>query len=334
VLYLLKDISLETRTWQWLSYVVTGVGLTSLIPWVLVNASAESSLRRFEDLLLLDEQHLGQGFVAYGYESVRKYYYNTKQPHQELQTLKTMLRFGDNYWLFDRWNRVFTNMPNPTPREWQFTDTILTRLETDLLVRISNTGSDSVNDDGQRSLTSYAKKLQFYYSADANEQRIAALYTNFLQFYFVQGRGDAAYKRVQHFVSRHPQLPQSDEFYGVCFLMSSGEGKIENSARGTDSALLYLQRAATKDTTRASAFYFLGLAFQDSKRFQEAEQAYLKCIQREPSYREALYNLVALYANDLNNKHKAIEMCLRYLKVDNASEQAKEIQQTLMALQR
>jgi hypothetical protein len=49
-------------------------GLLCVIPWVLVNSSAEKSVRRFEDLLRLDKERSG-----YGREILARYYQRTNQ---------------------------------------------------------------------------------------------------------------------------------------------------------------------------------------------------------------------------------------------------------------
>jgi len=81
------------------------------------------------------------------------------------------------------------------------------------------------------------------------------------------------------------------------------------SAQQNDKATAYLNTAIQKDPTNPSFYYARAVLFDQSKKFEEAEVDYLKCISLDENYFNALYNLGVLYYNRaVENNNKANDL--------------------------
>ena len=75
-------------------------------------------------------------------------------------------------------------------------------------------------------------------------------------------------------------------------------------AHQNDKALDYLNKAIDHDPSNPSFFYARGVLYDQSKNFEKAEADYLKCLDMDGNYFNALYNIGVLYYNkgvEMNN---------------------------------
>jgi tetratricopeptide (TPR) repeat protein len=69
-------------------------------------------------------------------------------------------------------------------------------------------------------------------------------------------------------------------------------------ARGEDEkAIENLQQALVNDPTNTTIWHALGTSNENIGNMEEAEKAYLKCIEVDPTYADAYYNVGAMYSN-------------------------------------
>lgn len=69
------------------------------------------------------------------------------------------------------------------------------------------------------------------------------------------------------------------------------------SAKKNDEALEYLNKAIEKDPSNATYYYARGVLYDQSKDIDKAEIDYLKCIELDAEYYNALYNVGVIYFN-------------------------------------
>jgi tetratricopeptide (TPR) repeat protein len=62
-----------------------------------------------------------------------------------------------------------------------------------------------------------------------------------------------------------------------------------------------IETAIAKDPTNKTLLFVLGIAHNSSNQFDKAEEAYVKALQIDPSYNDAIYNLSVIYINRGNN---------------------------------
>ena len=81
-------------------------------------------------------------------------------------------------------------------------------------------------------------------------------------------------------------------------------------------ALQYFNNALKIDPKSTETVYLVGKFYQDSKKFKEAVDAYLKLLQMDPKNKQALYNLGAMEFVAAKNKDKAKEYFTRAIDAD------------------
>lgn len=77
------------------------------------------------------------------------------------------------------------------------------------------------------------------------------------------------------------------------------------SARQNDEALNYLNTAIAQDPKNPSFYYARAVLYDQGKNFESAEKEYKACLEIDPNYYNALYNLGVLFYNkgvEQNNK--------------------------------
>lgn len=77
------------------------------------------------------------------------------------------------------------------------------------------------------------------------------------------------------------------------------------TANQNEEALNYLNTAIQKDPANPSYYYARGVLYDQNKKFDQAETDYKKCLELDPNYFNALYNIGVMYYNkgvELNNQ--------------------------------
>ncbi|MBS4029605.1 MAG: hypothetical protein KGZ58_13340 [Ignavibacteriales bacterium] len=74
-----------------------------------------------------------------------------------------------------------------------------------------------------------------------------------------------------------------------------------------EKQLYALQQAVALDTTRSTNWYSLGLCYSDAGKYNEADSAFQRSIEAEPSNTSALYELGKLQCLVFNNNEKSVD---------------------------
>ena len=79
----------------------SGAMLLTVLPWIAINASGESATRRFESLLEMDKQFVGDYRTAYGYEVLAIHWRERGHPLREQTFLGKAIEASDNIRFFE-----------------------------------------------------------------------------------------------------------------------------------------------------------------------------------------------------------------------------------------
>lgn len=96
---LLLVVIIASKLWEAdgkVSFVIAGSSFLFTLPWVLLNTNQEASVQRFEHLLSLDRNVIGDYRTAYGFEMLSIHFREKGQPNFERQYLGKAIEASDN----------------------------------------------------------------------------------------------------------------------------------------------------------------------------------------------------------------------------------------------
>jgi len=298
---------------------IVGVGMTGLIGWIAVNSSLEMGSARYIDLLGLYEPCIGKGFVAYGYENLRKFYHQNEQEDEEFETIQKMIDVTNG----DPGERdkllLFVASTNPAKYRESFLNSL-----------------DSLSHAVERSMQiSTAKKDTL---AVSDKQRfLFDVYARYLITASVLYNLDIQ-KEGEKFKTTFPVLPHGYELLGWHYFLK----------RDYAAAFEHFRQSYAMDTLRINTLIGLGKTFYNLTRDAQTQGAQYQEVNTYAS--EALYffekalaiqpkpwividgevGYLYLWFGEYSNARKYFE---RYLQVDNTSPNAQGIKQELSKLQ-
>ena len=95
-------------------------------------------------------------------------------------------------------------------------------------------------------------------------------------------------------------------------------------APNLEQALAAAQSAIKYAPSNPDSFYTLGLILQRKGQLADAEQALRRALEVNPNYSDVFLSLGNLYAEDLNDRKKAVEAYQRYLETGGSDNHAKD----------
>ena len=122
----------------------SGAMLLAVLPWIAVNASGESTARRFESLLEMDKQFVGDYRTAYGYEVLAIHWRDRGNARREQTFFGKAIEASDNIRFYE--NAVislngYEGQPDP-----EFLTRIARRFHRQVLTTDADTSSDQFQD--------------------------------------------------------------------------------------------------------------------------------------------------------------------------------------------
>lgn len=132
----------------------SGAMLLTVLPWIAVNASGESTARRFESLLELDKRFVGDYRTAYGYEVLAIHWRDRGNARREQTFFGKAIEASDNIRFYE--NAVislngYAGQPDPE---------FLTRIARRFHREVLTTGADTSSDQFQDHLSMYYVTLR------------------------------------------------------------------------------------------------------------------------------------------------------------------------------
>lgn len=107
------------------------------------------------------------------------------------------------------------------------------------------------------------------------------------KIYFTEGDTVNAIQTAEYGYKKYPENPELATQYIELNMMSGNEKEIINT----------INEQLQKDPTNKNYYYFLGIAYNESKEWDKAEEAYKKALEIDPQYVEAYINLGGLVLN-------------------------------------
>lgn len=324
--YVLYDsIGFTTGEKKNISVVVFVSSLISCVLWLSINLHETASVKRYSDILQLDEQHVHPDFAQYGYLNLSKYYGEKGDHVHQANTTRKMIELRSYPWDFARFFSVVNDLPNSNlvKDDVEAVVGLLMSKSTDsLFAGIKQ--DESKNDTSEYVIDQIFKLKPELQRVIFTHERIDALLKKNPSFSFcrslIHRKNDldesirrSDYIRVfkHDHATRFRNKPAMSTYAKALISYNIGESFLREG--NNDSARVWFEMSNRIDSTRSPLLNNYAIVLSRLGEYEAALSLFHKAIAHDSTYAMAYFNLARYYHSIAQDRLKASFYLQRYL---------------------
>lgn len=342
----LRSVRFDTASRRYLAGLIVFWSLVFQVLWLSANIHEASALRRYTDILQLDEEHVHPDFAQYGYLNLKKYYQHKGELENSARAFRRMIELRGYPWDING----FVNFVNALDEPLKVREDIdavrglLMQKSRDSLLTSVRQGVDN------RDSAEYVIDQLFYFKPEIN----ASILTRENIQMFIESNPDLPQCRLLIY-SIEPPTGRSDLYryrsayeesistrQGNAPLLSvhfrSGItyviGQMYQQLRQLDSALIWYERSYTLDSRRAKFLDDYGLLLSAANEPRRAARLFEEALEVDPSFADAYLHLGMYDLQILGDQASATQLLEQYLERSSDQETKKKVEDLLHRMAR
>lgn len=242
---------------------ISVVTLSTVLPWVIVNARITSSVDRYEDLLEVYTPIVNNSIARVSYENLRKYYLNN-DVDGEMRTVRKMMELMPTH--------IDARIALIYSREHKDVLSPLAKQDVLLITDIINNCTDSVlrEETFEKVRVGAPHSGENVTLGDFYGDLLTTLHSELSYISYEQAK-----QRTQQFIDKHPDLPYGYERLGYMQMIQE---------KNTTAAVPHFAKAIALDSMRARPYLYYAYALTKQRDFTTANTMYRRALTLDPKW--------------------------------------------------